>query len=55
MGYLRSVALGPDRAVIIVTHDNRIFEFADRMIVMEDGRIKDVGNGANRRSAQSGL
>jgi putative ABC transport system ATP-binding protein len=56
MGYLRSVALGPDRAVIVVTHDNRIFEFADRMIVMEDGRIKDVGNGAaNRRTAQSGL
>ena len=36
---LRSVAIEGDRAVIIVTHDNRIFEFADTMARMEDGRI----------------
>lgn len=28
-----------DRCVIIVTHDNRIFKFVDRMTHMEDGRI----------------
>jgi putative ABC transport system ATP-binding protein len=27
------------RAVIVVTHDNRIFDFADRIIKMEDGKI----------------
>lgn len=39
MELLRSVAIEGDRAVIIVTHDNRIFEFADTMARMEDGRI----------------
>lgn len=28
--------------VIIVTHDNRIYDYADRIIEMEDGRIKYV-------------
>lgn len=39
MDLLREVALAKDRAVIIVTHDNRIFDFADRILTMEDGRI----------------
>lgn len=39
MELLRSVAIEGDRAVIIVTHDNRIFEFADTMARMEDGHI----------------
>ena len=39
MEILRTVATAPDRCVIIVTHDNRIFKFADRMTQMEDGRI----------------
>jgi putative ABC transport system ATP-binding protein len=39
MELLRSVALSPDRAVLIVTHDNRIFPLAHRIIGMEDGRI----------------
>ena len=28
------------RAVAIVTHDNRILEFADRIIHIEDGKIR---------------
>ncbi len=36
---LRSIAIEGDRAVIIVTHDSRIFEFADMMARMDDGRI----------------
>jgi putative ABC transport system ATP-binding protein len=43
MDLLREVALVPDRAVIIVTHDNRIFDLADRILVMEDGRITHDG------------
>ena len=39
MDLLREVALAEDRAVIIVTHDNRIFDLADRILAMEDGRI----------------
>jgi len=34
-------SLGRRRAVIVVTHDGRIFHFADRIEEMEDGRIKD--------------
>jgi putative ABC transport system ATP-binding protein len=36
---LRSIAIEGDRAVIIVTHDSRIFEFADTIARMDDGRI----------------
>jgi putative ABC transport system ATP-binding protein len=43
MDLLREVALVADRAVIIVTHDNRIFDLADRILVMEDGRITHDG------------
>jgi putative ABC transport system ATP-binding protein len=39
MDLLREVALDADRAVIIVTHDNRVFDLADRIIEIEDGRI----------------
>ncbi len=35
----RNVARSPDRAVIIVTHDNRIFSYADRIARMDDGEI----------------
>lgn len=38
---LRSAALEPERAVIIVTHDSRILEYADRITTIEDGRIVD--------------
>jgi putative ABC transport system ATP-binding protein len=36
---LRRVAVQPNRAVIVVTHDNRIFKFGDRIVHMSDGRI----------------
>lgn len=39
MDLLRAVAIQSDRAVIIVTHDNRVFDLADRIIEIEDGRI----------------
>lgn len=43
MDLLREVAVAPGRACIIVTHDNRIFDLADRIIVLEDGRITHDG------------
>jgi putative ABC transport system ATP-binding protein len=39
---LRQVVLSPGRGVIVVTHDSRIFHFADHIIAMEDGRIRSV-------------
>ncbi len=44
MEILREVSLGVDRALIVVTHDARIFEFADRMAKMEDGHINNIEN-----------
>lgn len=44
MDLLREVALASERAVIIVTHDNRIFDLADRILAMEDGRITHDGH-----------
>lgn len=43
MDLLRDVAVAQDRACIIVTHDNRIFDLADRILVLEDGRITHDG------------
>ncbi len=49
MELMREVAVGPDRALVIVTHDARIFEFADRIAKMDDGRVVEVREG---RSAE---
>lgn len=49
---LRRVAKRPDRALIVVTHDPRIFEFADRIARMDDGRIIDVLDGASQERLQ---
>jgi putative ABC transport system ATP-binding protein len=45
MRLLREVAVQPGRGVVIVTHDSRIFEFSDRTIYMEDGRVVSVRKG----------
>jgi putative ABC transport system ATP-binding protein len=42
MRLLRQTALQPDRAVIVVTHDSRVFEFGDRIVHMSDGRVERV-------------
>jgi len=39
MELLSEAAVRADRAVLVVTHDSRIFDFADRMAFMDDGRI----------------
>ena len=44
MELMRQLALGKDRALIVVTHDARIFEFADRIAQMEDGQITGIAN-----------
>jgi len=42
MELMRRFALGKDRVLVVVTHDARIFEFADRIARMEDGRITRI-------------
>jgi putative ABC transport system ATP-binding protein len=42
MEILRGIAKSPDRTLIVVTHDTRIFEFADRIARMDDGKIIEV-------------
>ncbi len=42
MGLIREVAVQPDRAVIVVTHDNRVFGFGDQIVHMNDGRIERI-------------
>ena len=40
MEQLSQVAIQKDSAVIVVTHDSRIFHFADRIFYMSDGQIE---------------
>jgi len=42
MELLKSMAMDGQRALVIVTHDARIFEFADRIAHMDDGRIESI-------------
>jgi putative ABC transport system ATP-binding protein len=42
MELLKATACRPDRCVIVVTHDSRIFQFADRIAEMEDGVVKGM-------------
>jgi putative ABC transport system ATP-binding protein len=42
MEVLQTVGRRPDRAVIVVTHDNRVFHFGDRIVHMSDGRVETV-------------
>lgn len=39
---LREIAMAEGRSLIIVTHDARIFSFADRIAHMDDGAVKEV-------------
>jgi len=44
MHLLHDISRSNDRAVIVVSHDQRIREVADRVLWLEDGRIKDIGS-----------
>jgi putative ABC transport system ATP-binding protein len=50
MELLRDLSHRHDRAVVVVTHDNRVLEFGDRVVRIEDGRIL---NGSDRLSVLS--
>ena len=42
MGLIREVAVQPDRAVIVVTHDSRVYDFGDRIVSVNDGGIEKI-------------
>jgi putative ABC transport system ATP-binding protein len=39
LGFVHKSLLNQNRCIVVVTHDARIYEFADRILEMEDGRI----------------
>jgi putative ABC transport system ATP-binding protein len=45
MALLEEVALQEQRALVVVTHDSRIFSFADRIVRMDDGMIVNADHG----------
>lgn len=53
MELLAANAVHPDRAVIVVTHDSRVFHYAHSIARMDDGRIVEVTrpNGPPRASS----
>ncbi len=42
MELIRKTAIGAGRAVIVVTHDSRVYDFGDRIISMADGKVESV-------------
>jgi putative ABC transport system ATP-binding protein len=44
--FVKEHILNENRCIIIVTHDSRIYEYADRILKMEDGRITGIEAGA---------
>ena len=44
LNLLKTHAKKEDRCVILVTHDNRIFKFADVLVKMGDGKIDSIEN-----------
>jgi putative ABC transport system ATP-binding protein len=43
--FVKKDVLNSHRCILIVTHDNRIYEYADRIVKMEDGRITVIEKG----------
>ncbi len=45
--FVKRDVLTEHRCIVVVTHDDRIYEFADRILHMEDGRLLDGKGGAD--------
>jgi putative ABC transport system ATP-binding protein len=51
MELVREQGCGPDRLVVLVTHDERIFHFADRIVHMDDGLVTRVADAESEVAA----
>jgi putative ABC transport system ATP-binding protein len=47
INFIKTKILNDHRAIIVVTHDNRIYDFATRMIKIEDGKMVTVAQGSS--------
>jgi putative ABC transport system ATP-binding protein len=47
ISFVRNEVLNDQRCILIITHDARIFEYADRILNMEDGRVTGIDNGGS--------
>ena len=45
ISFVREKVLTAKRCILIITHDSRILEFADRILTMEDGKVTHIGPG----------
>ena len=52
MELLAGNAVHPDRAVIVVTHDSRVFHYAQSIAHMDDGRIAEITRAQHPREAR---
>jgi len=50
--FVREHILSAERCILIVTHDSRIYEFADRIMRMEDGKLTGFDQGKDHLDAQ---
>jgi ABC-type siderophore export system fused ATPase/permease subunit len=53
MELVAQVGRMPGRAVIVVSHDDRIYHLADRIIHMDDGRIDRIETPASLRNVHA--
>ncbi|XUW89961.1 ABC transporter ATP-binding protein [Burkholderia sp. M6-3] len=44
--FVKHEVLNEHRCIVTVTHDSRIFDYADRILHMEDGRLKSIDVGS---------
>lgn len=51
MELMREVAIAAGRALVIVTHDARIFGYADRIAHMDDGHVEKIEDGTAYEAA----
>ncbi len=54
LGFVRKELLTEKRCIVIITHDTRIFEFADRIMNMEDGRSTGIQVAGNQTTEVAG-
>jgi putative ABC transport system ATP-binding protein len=52
MELLRAIAADGALSLVVVTHDQRIFEFADRIAEMDDGHIVRLSTGLGHKTAE---
>ena len=45
--FVKTEVMNEHRCIVVVTHDDRIYNFADRILHMEDGRLLDGKGGAD--------